>query len=445
MKDSDWEERLRKRELRTIRRERRMEYEKQRRKWKAEEHGKEVSDMAVSREALHTDNKRKAKNDKRPGSDRFLRAYSFISVTPFDKRHAIPPGWRSRSFNERRQYAGFFRAFIYPYPVPESLLLTAQNRETTANERGTPVKSPYYEIIVLAKKWVNDITCGESFYKRNKSHFTRAEAHYFLNARTEYTGVPSLLRQLFFARCKARKMERKRCAVVSGVFADKFFKDFNHPLVIQFLDLIGRTEAYRFDLGGLGDICDFITAKIGEDRAAEAREKPFTLSGRTIFSVIALVNEWHEALQREQEVRDALNEARHERRRGNHTGNTEKQPDISRWTGMGIAPFTYQTDDGIWTVSELLTSQALLAEGRKMKNCVASYASRCATGATALFTVTRTYQALPTTESMATLEVRRPDRVLVQAKGKCNRAVSPGTMNIIRRWAQLNRIKTGLR
>jgi hypothetical protein len=442
MKDRDWEERLRKRELRTIRRERRVEYEKQRRERKEEKLEKEVSDRAVSREALHTDNKQKAKNDKRPGPERFLKAYSFISITPFDRRHAIPPEWRSRSFNERRQYAGFFRTFIYPYPVPETLLFTAQNRETAANERGTPVKSPWYEIIVLAKKWVNDITGGGSFYKANKNHFTRAEAHYFLNAGMTYTGASSLLRQLFFARCKARKMERKQCGVVSGVFADKFPKDFNHPLVIQFLDLIGRTEAYRFDSGGLGDICDFITAKISEGRAAQEEEKPFTLSGRTIYSVIALVNEWHAELQREQEVRDALNIVRHEIRRGE---DTEKRLVISRWNGMGIAPFVYQTDDSIWTVSELLTSQVLLAEGRKMKNCVASYASRCATGATALFTVTRAYQALQTTESMATLEVRRLDRTLVQAKGKYNRPVSPGTMNVIRRWIQLNHIKNGLR
>jgi hypothetical protein len=125
--------------------------------------------------------------------------------------------------------------------VPETLLLTARNREPVADGRGTPVKSPYFDIIVLAKKWVNDIVSGTSFYKRNKSHFTRAEAHHFLNSGVNYTGTPSLLRQVFFARCKARNMGQKRCAVVSGVFADKFFNNVNHPLVIQFLDLIGRS------------------------------------------------------------------------------------------------------------------------------------------------------------------------------------------------------------
>jgi hypothetical protein len=136
-------------------------------------------------------------------------------------------------------------------------------------------------------------------------------------------------------------MDMKRCAVVSGVFADKFSKDFSHPLVIQFLDLIGRTGTYCFDSEGLGDICDFIIAKIHEDRKAKEGDKLFTLSGRTIFSVIALVNEWHAELQRVQEVRDALNDARLERRRG-HAGDTGKQPDISRWKGLGIAPFSFQ-------------------------------------------------------------------------------------------------------
>jgi hypothetical protein len=443
MKDSDWEKRVRKRELRIILRERRMEHEKKQREREREKNEHAASDRAVLKEILRTDNKRKAKNDKRPGAEQFLTAYSFIPVTSFDKRYAVPPGWRSSSFNERRQYVEFFRTFIYPYPVPETLLLTAREKETVTNERGTPVKAPWFEIIVLAKKWVNDIAGGGSFYKRNKSHFTRAEAHHFLNAGMNYTGAPSLLRQVFFARCKARNMGRKQCAAVSGVFADKFFNHFNHPLVIRFLDLISRSGTYHVDSAGLGDLCDFVNAKIQEDRGAKTRADGFTFSGRTIFSVTALANEWHAELQRVQEARAALDEARRESmQRG--TGDAGKPADVSRWKGMGFAPFTYQTDEGVWTVSELLTSQALLNEGRNMKNCVASYAFRCALGEISICTVSRTYQALQITDSMATLEVRRIDRTLVQAKGKCNRQVSPGTMNVIRRWAQFNRIKTGL-
>jgi hypothetical protein len=131
--------------------------------------------------------------------------------------------------------------------------------------------------------------------------------------------------------------------------------------------------------------------------------------------------------------------------RGHHAGDAGKPVDVSRWKGMGFAPFMYQTNDGVWTVSELLSSQALLNEGRKMKNCVASYAVRCALGEISICNVSRIYQALQISDSMATLEVRRQDRMLVQARGKYNRAVSPETMNVIRRWAQFNHVKTGLK
>jgi hypothetical protein len=39
---------------------------------------------------------------------------------------------------------------------------------------------------------VIDIAGGGSFYKRNKSHFTRAEAHHFLGTGMNYTGPVSL-------------------------------------------------------------------------------------------------------------------------------------------------------------------------------------------------------------------------------------------------------------
>jgi hypothetical protein len=130
MKDSERKERTRKRELRTIRREWLVEHEKTRRERKQNEKRRAESDKAVSKKVLCNDNKRKTGNDKRPGPEKFLQAYSFIPVTAFDKRHTVPPGWKSRSFNEQRQYIDFFKTFIYPYPVPETVLFTAQNRET---------------------------------------------------------------------------------------------------------------------------------------------------------------------------------------------------------------------------------------------------------------------------------------------------------------------------
>jgi hypothetical protein len=107
---------------------------------------------------------------------------------------------------------------------------------------------------------------------------------------------------------------------------------------------------------------------------------------------------------------------------------------------MGLPQFRHETDEYFWTITELKTAQDLLNEGRKMKNCVASYSYSCASGNSAVFTVERVYPVSQAIEKAATLEVHQLNRTLVQAKGKCNSALTPKTMNIVTRWAAANRI-----
>jgi hypothetical protein len=78
-----------------------------------------------------------------------------------------------------------------------------------------------------------------------------------------------------------------------------------------------------------------------------------------------------------------------------------------------------------------------------MKNCVASYEYRCAVGDSSLFTVERVYPSRAV-EKVATLEVHQSKRTLVQAKGKCNTALTPKAGSIVTRWAAANGITVRL-
>ncbi|GHV12431.1 hypothetical protein FACS189491_05410 [Spirochaetia bacterium] len=217
-----------------------------------------------------------------------LEAFSFISWTSFDKRDQIPRGFMPHSFNKNRQYVDFFRTFIYPYPVPLPLLFTTLVKEYFIDERGGRVKSTYYDIIKLSKKWVNDIVSGDSFYRKNKEYFTRAEAHHFLNTVIPYTCASSMLELYFQAKCKARNIAVKRCRIIAKVFTVKFEKSFNHEMVTDFLNLLGRSEAYQIEEGELGDIGDFVLAKIHDHLKGCGRVPPFSFSGRTMTSIIGL-------------------------------------------------------------------------------------------------------------------------------------------------------------
>jgi hypothetical protein len=356
----------------------------------------------------------------------FIEMYSYIPLTRFDKRYAIPQEWTTRSFNEKLQHLEFIKTFIYPYVIPEILLWASRQKEILGERR-----SPDYDIIKLAKKWVCDIVSGESFYKRNKNYFTKAEAHWFLNASLPYDSIDSVIERIYYAKCRALGMNHKLSFIVSSVFVQKFGKAYmKHPLVNGFLNLISRTTSYQFDSSIVSDISDFLLIKIQEHR----RNKGFSLSGRTIVSLVALVNEWHRDLRREREARNR----RDWNTIGKHITTTE------RWQGLGIAKFKYQQDDLIWTVSELKTTQELLNEGRKMKNCVASYDYKCVTGQCSIFSVSHWYEINRLSDSIATLEVDIKTKALIQAKGKCNSKVTDKTMNVITRWARENGIKIKL-
>ena len=229
-------------------------------------------------------------------------------------------------------------------------------------------------------------------------------------------------------------MNHKPGMMIAGVFAVKFFSQFRNSLVTSFLDLLGRTPEHRFEQGMLGDLCDFVLEKIQENKKNRGRRDEFTFSGRTLTSVIALTNEWHERLRREAEAGRTVRE---ERRLGRKK---EKVLDTSKWSGLGLARFLYETDECVWTVTELRTAQDLLNEGRKMKSCIASYAYRCASGESAVFSLERVYPEIRITEKAATLEVTQSKRTLIQAKGKCNTVLTPKIKSIVTRWAQANGI-----
>jgi hypothetical protein len=431
-------EEILKREKRMARRESSIRETRKRRKTRQKRFERELANVAGSRQALQEDNKKEKIDNKKFDSGNFLSAFSFIQRTPFDRRNRIPPDFVSRSFNKDRQYIDFFKSFIHPYPVPPVLLFTSIQKEFYTDERGRNKKNEYSDIIATAKKWMRDITSGESFYRKNNGYFTKAESHFFLNNFMPYTGPVSVIELYFYAKCKARNMSDKRCTVISRVFTRKFEKYWRYDMVTGFMDLLARSRDYPIEAGNLGDICDFVHAKIIEHRKGRDKVPPFSFSGRTMTSIIALTNEWHAELLREQEALTALNRAGQLRQ--GHNPQPRLRTIAQKWNGIPVLNFNYEDDIFEWVITQLYTAQDLLNEGRKMKSCVSSYTASCASGHSAIFNVSRTISASQITESMATLEVSG-NRSLVQAKAKCNIKVSPITRNIIRRWAQLNRIK----
>jgi hypothetical protein len=314
---------------------------------------------------------------------------------------------------------------VFPYPLPEPLILTAIQDDLYEGARGMLCYSQDFGIVQRSRKWLSDVVNGSSFYKNNKEYFTKAEAHYFLSSRICYQGSSSVIAMYFEAKCKARNFGQSLCAMVVKTFTDKFLRSFDCVIVTGFLDLLARHIDYRFTGDELGDICDFVSAKITRYQKSLGKQPPFSFSGRTIHSVIALANEWHAEHQQEIELMQRL-------------GYVKRQV-IEKWEGLNINGFCFESGDYVWMINQLRNIHELINEGRKMKHCVASYGYKCASGDCGIFNVSCFTKSLNITDSIATVEVSS-NRTIVQIKGKCNSSVKGKAVSIISRWAQQNRI-----
>jgi hypothetical protein len=432
-------EKTKRREKRIITREHHNEVSADRKRQRDEAADLQEKNLAAIAAALKKGNQEGPVN-KRPGPEKFFSAFSFIGVTPYDKRHSIPSGYRCHSHNGQKQYCDFFREFIYPYRVPAVLFLAALEKETVVNGNGKTEPSADITNIRYAKKWINDIVSGNSFYKQNKDYFTKLEAHYFLNSEIEYRGPASVLDLCFYAKCMARKMGIKRSHAVAQTFALKFGRHWNHSTVTGFLDLISRSPDCNIEKNGFGDICDFVLNKIERHKKARGRKPPFSFGKRTMASVITLANEWHADLLREQEAQNLLDRVG---RAANRRDDQVKHTVAKCWKGFSVHYSRIEDDISAWLFAQLCDVQGLLNEGRLMKNCVSSYSGKCASGESAIFHVSRVFKTDQVCENIATLELSR-GLILVQAKGKCNARISLTVRNAIGKWAQLNRIKVNL-
>jgi hypothetical protein len=213
-------------------------------------------------------------------------------------------------------------------------------------------------------------------------------------------------------------------------------------MVMDFLDLIAKADIKilynRGDCYYLDDICDFVLSKIEDSEKAEEQSAAFSFKGRTLKSVIRLMNEWHMSLINEIEEVDNLENINIPSflRSSNFK--------IYKWEGLGLADYQYETNNHTWIVSELRNSLSLYMEGQKMRHCVVSYAQRCSTGECSIFNASCKNKETHTTESVATLEVNTITKTLVQARGKYNYRVTDETMEIITLWTKANGITIDL-
>jgi hypothetical protein len=109
------------------------------------------------------------------------------------------------------------------------------------------------------------------------------------------------------------------------------------------------------------------------------------------------------------------------------------------WRESGIEAFRF-VESGAngeardWAIVELLSSGALLAEGRGMQNCVFTYVDDCRRGVCAIWSLRLRIGAEE--KRIATIEVDRARGAIVQLKAKRNRRAGRRSRELVSEWAE---------
>jgi hypothetical protein len=324
------------------------------------------------------------------------------SWSPFWIRN--PDDWvcRTRSRDRRRQRLDLVRHLFQAYPVPRFL-------ENLWLDDGGGLAHPDAEGFT---GWYVAAATGLSVYRECSSGvLSRRETHIFLAAPDGFS--PS--RNIWWARARAQGAllgtagNIARSKLARGDPRDGFW-----------------TAAMRFflrcpevRLTEMEDLLDYLGA-VHQERGE------FPMRGRTLESVRRASEDWHRLQIK------------------------AKEHGAAAWPGSPIADWQMQTGSAergnlaTWRVTQIRTGKDLVSEGHAQHHCVAAYKSRCLSGASSIWSMTRESGAWASAgpKRALTIEADGSGR-LVQARGYANREPTPDEARILAAWMWDRGIRKG--
>ena len=221
--------------------------------------------------------------------------------------------------------------------------------------------------------------------------------------------------------------ELVRAVLKTGLATDLRHGDFWRT-VWRFL----IANARALDPAQVGPIVDFVHAVRHESVAVETsegivmREPPqpsFSMQGRTVRSMLRLVDDWHRSL-------------------GAANGRLT-------WTPSSMRPLLIEEPSqdplappAVWHLMELTNGAQLRTEGTALRHCVASYAERCWRGRSRIWSL-RVRRGVKM-RHVLTIEVDLRKRAVVQARGWGNRSASGKPRRLLQDWAAREKLRLAI-
>ena len=307
-----------------------------------------------------------------------------------------PDGWHPPQRNLRRNFGDLLRHLFARYDVPSFM--------DSAWFLGCGTDA------VTQQGWFIHLGYGQNIRTAELPlSLTKAMAHLFVDAPASFTVYQALRWGQILALDGPEEL-------VHRVNATRLGEGFEHEdFWVSVIHFFVNNPMLDYDY--VGPIVDYIQYRrfeerevLGQDGIARTVGPPdpsFSMKGRRAEPLLALVDDWHRQLARE-----------------------EKSPYLS-WAASGIQGFDRQEEDDAtgrlcrWTITELLTRTAVIAEGKEMHHCVGSYALACAKGNKSVWSMKVEDVETGIKRSVMTISVKHASMTVEQARGKCN--AMPGT------------------
>jgi hypothetical protein len=309
--------------------------------------------------------------------------------------------WIPKSHNPDRQFSSLVRHLWAIYDVPVFM------------------DNAWLQGDTVQQQWFKHLGTGKNI--RTAEHLplplTKKMTHYFLQAPESYSIEAAF-----------------RWGQVHALGGDKRLADalLETRMIHEFRDNDFWLSVLRFfirnpmlDPAHINPIIDYIWNQRYEPRIVFVErgvaeevgpEQPnFSMRGRTVHSLLRAVESWH-------------------RRLGKETKSGQ-----FHWQKSEIQDYTFiegtkqSKNMKVWRIRELLSSQELIAEGRHMKHCVATYAHSCHNGISSIWTMD--VETEEESEKLLTIEVHNANKLIRQVRGKRNRFPVEKEKEVIKRWA----------
>ena len=282
--------------------------------------------------------------------DRYTNSYTFAHGLLALARHykdwrQVPETWRPTSRSPRKQFGELARHLFCLYPPPAFLESAWFCGDDAAGR--------------MAQSWYVQAGTGTSLRELGLPiRLTKRMAHAALNH------VP--------ANCTVEEgwrwaqvigfggSEALARAIIATRLGESLKDDDFWETVVQFFIANPLLDPAR-----IGPLVDYLWHERYSPRRADDRTRlpvGFTMKGRTAAALLARVEMWHRQLT------------------------TAARISIDNWNPSGVGGYVEEEKSYLthqvtrWTIQEITSAKALMAEGRAMSHCIATYGASCARG-----------------------------------------------------------------